>query len=185
MEKKSVCPWWMGYLLINPVRKLSHKPEVILKPYLKSGMNAVDFGCAMGYFSLPMARIVGKEGKVYCFDIQEKMLSKLTSRASDRGLSDIVKPILIKEGDTYDQFSKTIDFILLFAVAHEVNDQQKLFTDLSVMMKPGSLMLFAEPAGHVKQSGFEQSLVYAGKAGLEKVEDKEVNRSMSVLLRKI
>jgi 2-polyprenyl-3-methyl-5-hydroxy-6-metoxy-1,4-benzoquinol methylase len=184
MEKKSVCPWWMGYLLLNPLRKLSHKPEEILRSYLKPGMNAVDFGCAMGYFSLPMARMVGKEGTVYCFDIQQKMLRKLTNRASDRGLSGIIKPILINESDTYHQYGGTIDFILLFAVAHEVNDQRKLFSDLSVMMKPGALMLFAEPAGHVKQSGFDQSLAYAAMAGLEKAEERNINRSMSILLRK-
>ncbi|MBK9357060.1 MAG: methyltransferase domain-containing protein [Bacteroidales bacterium] len=184
MEKKSVCPWWMGYLLLNPLRKLSHKPEEILEPYLKPGMNAVDFGCAMGYFSLPMAKMVGKEGKVYCFDIQKKMLSKLTTRASDQGLSQMIKPILINEGDTYHQYSGTIDFILLFAVAHEVNDQRKLFADLSVMMKPGALMLFSEPSGHVKQSGFDQSLAFAALAGLEKAEERNISRSMSILLRK-
>ena len=185
MEKTSVCPWWMGYLLLSPVRRLSHKPEEILEAYLKPGMKAVDFGCAMGYFSLPMARMVGKEGTVYCFDIQQKMLRKLTTRALDHGLSGIIKPILIKEGDTYNQFRNTIDFILLFAVAHEVDDQKRLFEDLSIMMKPGALILFAEPAGHVKRHEFEQSLQYAAMAGLKKAENREISRSLSVLLRKI
>jgi 2-polyprenyl-3-methyl-5-hydroxy-6-metoxy-1,4-benzoquinol methylase len=184
MEIKSVCPWWMGYLLLNPIRRISHKPEQILKPYLKPGMKAVDFGCAMGYFSLPMAKITGKEGAVYCFDIQQKMLGKLTSRAISQGLSDIIKPILIKDGDTYEHFRETMDFVLLFAVAHEVTDQKKLFADLSIMVKPGALLLFAEPAGHVKRSDFEQSLIYAGQAGLEKAEERNVNRSLSILLRK-
>lgn len=184
MGNKNICPWWMGYLLLSPIRKISHDPEQILKPYLKPGMKVVDFGCAMGYFSLPMAKMVGSEGTVYCFDIQQKMLGKLTTRAIDHGLSGIIKPILIKEGDTYNQFSNTIDFVLLFAVAHEVDDQKRLFADLSVMMKQGSLMLFAEPAGHVKRSEFEQSLHYATLAGLEKVEDSRINRSLSVLLRK-
>jgi len=185
MGNKNICPWWMGYLLLSPVRRLSHKPEKILEAYLKPGMKTVDFGCAMGYFSLPMARMVGKEGTVYCFDIQQKMLGKLTTRAIDHGLSGIIKPILIKEGDTYNQFSNTIDFILLFAVAHEVDDQKRLFADLSIMMKPGALMLFTEPAGHVKRHEFEQSLHYAALAGLEKADKKEISRSLSVLLRKI
>ena len=184
MGNKSICPWWMGYLLLNPLRRVSHKPEKILGPYLKPGMKAVDFGCAMGYFSLPMAGMVGREGSVYCFDIQHKMLSKLTSGAIKHGLSDTIKPILIKDGDTYEHFRETMDFILLFAVAHEVPDQQKLFSDLSDMMKPGALMLFAEPAGHVTRNEFDQSLFYAGQAGLEKEEATEISRSLSILLRK-
>lgn len=184
MENKHICPWWMGYLLLSPVRRISHKPEKILEPYLKPGMKAVDFGSAMGYFSLPMAEMVGPEGTVYCFDIQQKMLGKLTSRAIKEGFSHIIKPILINEGDTFEYLKETIDFVLLFAVAHEVPDQQKLFSDLSAMMKPGSLLLFAEPAGHVSRAGFEQSLHYADQAGLEKAEEREISRSLSILLRK-
>ena len=184
MGNRKICPWWMGYLLLNPVRRISHKPEKILEPYLKPGMKAVDFGCAMGYYSLVMAGMVGPEGTVYCFDIQEKMLSKLTSRAMKQGLSDIIKPILINDGDNYDYFRETIDFVLLFAVAHEVPDQQKLFAHLSDMMKPGSLLLFAEPAGHVTRKDFEQSLNFAAQAGLEKAEERAISRSLSILLRK-
>ncbi|MBK6965204.1 MAG: hypothetical protein IPH20_15030 [Bacteroidales bacterium] len=62
-------------------------------------MKAVDFGSAMGYFSLPMAEMVGPEGTIYCFDIQQKMLGKLTSRALKQGYSGIIKPILIKDGN--------------------------------------------------------------------------------------
>ncbi|MHC1777137.1 MAG: class I SAM-dependent methyltransferase [Lentimicrobium sp.] len=184
MGNKNICPWWMGYLLLSPIRRISHKPEQILMPYLKPGMKAVDFGSAMGYFSLPMARMVGPEGTVYCFDIQQKMLGKLTSRAIKQGFSGIIKPILIKDGEPFEYLKETIDFVLLFAVAHEVPDQQKLFSDLSAMMKPGSLLLFAEPAGHVTRREFEQSLVYASQSGLEKAEEREISRSLSILLRK-
>lgn len=174
----------MGYLLINPVRRLSHKPEEILGPYLKPGMRAVDYGCAMGYFSLAMAKMVGDEGCVFCIDIQVKMLSKLTDRATGKGLSHIVRPLLVQKTESFDFLDNTIDFILLFAVAHEVEDQQKLFSELSAMMKPGAFLLFAEPAGHVRKSDFERSLGYAKQAGLIRAEDKSISRSMSVLLRK-
>ena len=31
-----VCPWWMGYFLASPVRRLFEKPEIMLKPYIQS-----------------------------------------------------------------------------------------------------------------------------------------------------
>ena len=48
-----VCPWWLGYFLASPIRKLVHDPRSILEAYVKSGMTALDIGCAMGFFSLP------------------------------------------------------------------------------------------------------------------------------------
>ncbi|QTA83790.1 SAM-dependent methyltransferase domain-containing protein [Desulfonema limicola] len=61
---KRVCPIWIGYLLLNPIIKLYQNPEKILSPYVSEGMTVLDMGCAMGYFSLPLARMVGTGGKV-------------------------------------------------------------------------------------------------------------------------
>ncbi|MBN2519238.1 MAG: hypothetical protein JXB17_01935, partial [Bacteroidales bacterium] len=76
-NKKHLCPVWVGYFLINPLRKLFQSPNKILGPYIMPGMKMIDFGSAMGYFSIPMAKTAGKTGKVYCLDIQQKMLEKL------------------------------------------------------------------------------------------------------------
>jgi 2-polyprenyl-3-methyl-5-hydroxy-6-metoxy-1,4-benzoquinol methylase len=74
---KHVCPVWVGYLLSSPIRKLFQDPDKILGPYIKEGMTVLDFGCAMGFFSLPAARMVGSNGKVICIDIQKGMIEKL------------------------------------------------------------------------------------------------------------
>ena len=59
-----VCPWWVGYLLVSPIRRWFEKPEEVLGPHLESGATALDVGCAMGYFSLPLAELVGPDGRV-------------------------------------------------------------------------------------------------------------------------
>jgi ubiquinone/menaquinone biosynthesis C-methylase UbiE len=76
-QEEHVCPVWVGHLLASPVRKLIDNPEKILSPYVKKGMNVLDAGCAMGFFSIPMAKMVGKNGKVISVDLQEKMISNL------------------------------------------------------------------------------------------------------------
>jgi len=42
----------------------------------------------MGFFSLPLARMVGPNGKVLCVDLQEKMLRSLHKRALKAGVAD-------------------------------------------------------------------------------------------------
>jgi len=124
MEKVHVCPWYIGYFLLNPLRKAMQSPEEILGAYVKEGMQVIDYGSAMGFFSLPMAKMVGPSGRVVCYDVQEIMLRKLAARARKAGLEGIIeprlvdgKPVLKGEGAT------KADFALLFAVAHEVPDK--------------------------------------------------------------
>ena len=185
MENNRVCPWWLGYLLITPLRNLSTNPKKMFASYIKLGMTVVDYGCAMGYFSLPMAEMVGASGKIVCFDIQEKMIEKLKERAVMAGLDERIEARLIKgEKSDFEGLKDTADFGLLFAVAHEVPDREKLFRDLSNMLKPGSLLYFAEPPGHVTKEEFKQSVSFAEKAGFKKAINSGITKSHRVLLRK-
>jgi len=43
-------------------------------------MIALDVGCGPGYFSLDMARMVGKTGHVIACDLQQGMLQKLKEK---------------------------------------------------------------------------------------------------------
>ena len=184
MESKHVCPWWLGYFLISPVRKWMHNPDKILGDYIKPGMQAIDYGSAMGYFSLPMAKKVGNTGKVYCFDIQGKMLNKLARRAKNAGLENIIPRLILSDRNAFTDLAQTADFALLFAVAHEVPDQKQLFQELSGMMKSKALLLFSEPAGHVKAEEFAQSVSLAENAGFKKLMKLEISRSFAVLFQK-
>ena len=182
--KQPVCPWWLGYILLSPVRKIGHNPGKIIGPHIKEGMTVLDFGSAMGYFSLPMARMAGLKGRVYCVDIQEKMLQNLLKRAKKAGLDQTIKTRLV--GKSYDplEFQNKIDFAMLFAVAHEVTDQRMLFTDLFSMVQSGGKVLFAEPKGHVSREEFEKSLQLAVMAGFTISEEKPMPKGLSAFLLK-
>jgi ubiquinone/menaquinone biosynthesis C-methylase UbiE len=185
MEKKEmICPWWMGYFLLVPIRKYKHNPEKILEGHIKNGMNTMDFGSAMGYFSLPMARMTGETGNVYCVDIQEKMLEKLQKRANKAGLGKMIKPCLIGNGFNMEQLSGQIDFTMLFAVVHEVPDKKQLFRDLYKVSKNGANVLFAEPKGHVSSEAFDKSIQLAKDAGFHVSEEKPALKGLCVLLYK-
>ena len=90
-DTKHVCPWWLCFTFDNPIRKIIHDPIKILSPYVHKGGTAIDIGPGMGYFSIPMAKLVGHSGHVTAIDIQPKMLSVLMRRAQKKGLSDRIK----------------------------------------------------------------------------------------------
>jgi 2-polyprenyl-3-methyl-5-hydroxy-6-metoxy-1,4-benzoquinol methylase len=184
IKPQNVCPWWLGYLLIIPLRKFYQNPESLLRSFVKTGMKTVDYGCAMGYFTLPLARLVGKFGQVYAIDIQEKMLSTMMQRAAKAGLDKIIKPLLVTHDTRFDELTAKIDFVLLFAMVHEVPDKKELFENVAAMTKPGGLVLFAEPRGHVTASAFESSVRLASDAGFEASDTLKVKGSHATVLRR-
>lgn len=184
MEQHHLCPVWVGYLSLIPLRKLRHNPQKILGPYIKSGMTVMDYGCAMGFFSIPMARLVGEGGTVYCVDIQPEMLERLKKRAEKHGVSNIIRPLLVNSDYNPAELSGKLDFVMLFYVVHEVAEKKQLFADLAMMLKRGGKILFVEPEGHVTSDEFEESLRLAAEAGLELTDDKPVRNKLSAILIK-
>ncbi len=180
-----VCPVWIGYLLLNPFRKIFQQPENILSPYVKEGMTVLEIGPGMGYFSIPLARMVGPAGKVVAVDMQEGMLKVLRKRAWKAGIGSRIEPRLCKQ-NTLDlqDLSGRIDFALIFAVVHEVPDQANLFRETAAALKPGHRLLVAEPRGHVKEKDFAATVSLAEHSGFRLVDRPGIHRSHTLLLEK-
>ena len=147
-----VCPPWVGYLLLNPLRKLLENPKKILGRFVREGMTVLEPGCGMGYFTLPLARMVGPKGRVVAVEIQPKMLSVLNRRARKAGLLDRID--LRQAGvDTLgvEDLAAGVDFAAALHVVHEVPDPTSFLTEVRKALKPGSKLLVVEPRGHVSQ----------------------------------
>jgi 2-polyprenyl-3-methyl-5-hydroxy-6-metoxy-1,4-benzoquinol methylase len=179
---RHVCPVWVGYFLASGLRKLLQDPTKILSPYVRPGMTVLDVGCAMGFFSLPMAEMVGPRGKVVCIDVQPKMLDVLKKRAAKAGLADRIETRVCPEDSLgLDEWEGRFDFAVAFAVLHEVPDQAKLFGQISHSLKPEARLLLAEPQGHVTIQDFRQTVLTAQENSLA-VTDKPLIRKCHVAL---
>jgi len=180
-----VCPFWVGYLLASPIRKLMQNPRKILGPHVAPGMRVLDIGPAMGFFTLPLATLAGPDGKVICVDLQEKMLRALERRARRAGLADRIETRVCDANSLHvDDLAFQIDFVLAFAVVHEVGDASRFFREVHGVLKPHGRVLFAEPRGHVSEQAFQQALSAAEANGLRKVDSLNVTRSHAVILER-
>jgi len=180
-----VCPPWVGYLLLNPLRKLVESPKKIFKPLVHEGMIVLEPGCAMGFFTLPLARMVGPTGRVVALDTQPKMLSVLERRARWAGVRDRLDIREVgTEGLGIGDLSGQVDFCAVIHVAHEVSDQAAFFADLAQAQKPGGRLLMIEPKGHVTRSEFDLSIARAVDAGFRPEASPAVSGDLKALLIK-
>jgi len=180
-----ICPVWVGYLLASPVRKIFQNPEKMLASYIKPGMMVLDVGCAMGFFSLPMARMVGTGGRVVSVDVQEAMLKSLKKRAQKVNLSDRIETRMCRYHSLdLDDLKAKVDFALAFAVVHEVPDASIFYSELHETLKRNGKLLVAEPKGHVSVEAFDETVSMAMQYGFKKIEDLRLWRSHGVVLEK-
>jgi len=183
--KPHVCPWWLGYFLISPVRRLFNDPSRILRPFVRENMTVLEIGPGMGYFSLPLAQYVGGQGRVVCVDIQEKMLKRLRARARKAGvLERIITVCATGDSLCIGAYEGKADFALAFAVVHEVPDQEALFRQIHSALKTGALLLVAEPQGHVTPEQFQKTLDIAQHTGLSVERRLDISKNLSALLKK-
>jgi ubiquinone/menaquinone biosynthesis C-methylase UbiE len=175
-----VCPWWLGYLLANPVRKLFYNPESILKPYVREGMTVLEVGSGMGFFTLPLARLVGESGHVVCVDLQEKMIKGVEKRAVKAGLIQRIElRVCTPTSLGIDDLTEKVNFALVFAVVHEVPDAGKFLSEVQRSLSKDGLLLFSEPTGHVSREAFQDTLATAQRLGFRIADSPKIRRSHS------
>jgi 2-polyprenyl-3-methyl-5-hydroxy-6-metoxy-1,4-benzoquinol methylase len=178
--QKIVCPWWLCFTFDNPLRKLLHNPEIILAPYLRQRYRVIDIGCGMGYFTIPMAKLVGHLGHVIAIDIQTKMLSVLVSRARKNGVAERIKTYFANQ-ESIGNHEKA-DFILAFWMVHEVPNQRTFLTEIRNLLKPEGLFLLAEPIIHVPKKLFLCTLQIADELGFVIRGNPKIRLSHSAIL---
>lgn len=185
---KRVCPWWLGYFLVSPLRRWLRKedPAKILAPYVREGMTVFEPGPGMGFFTLELARLVGKSGRVVAVDIQPRMLAGLKRRAAKAGLLDRVQARIASQDSLgVNDLAGQMDFTLAYALVHEMPNSAMFFREAAQASKPGAVLLLAEPLGHVKTEEFQAELQEAGEAGFVVSARPAVPHSHAVLLLKI
>lgn len=163
VRDKHVCPWWLCWTFDNIFRRLLQDPEEIIKSYVREGSIALDIGCGMGYFTIPLARLVGEKGQVIATDIQEQMLSALQRRAKGAGLERRI--VLQLNAQDSLKIDRKADFALAFWMVHEVPDRVHFFEQINFILKPGALFLLVEPTIHVDRKMYEETVRTAQEVG--------------------
>jgi SAM-dependent methyltransferase len=180
-----VCPWWLGPVLASPLRRLFESPERLLSPHVTPGMTVLEPGSGMGFFTLPLARLVGTAGKVICVDVQPRMIEGLRRRARRAGLLDRIESrICTPEELGLADWQERVDLAVVIHTVHETGDAGRFLGQVAAALRPGGALLLVEPRGHVSREAFAATLASAARLGLSETERPAMRRKLCAILVK-
>lgn len=155
-RKNRVCPVERAGSLDNGFRKWFQNPRKILTPYIREGMSVLDLGCGPGFFTIHIAEMVGKSGRVIAADLQQGMLQKVRDKIQGTELEERIT--LHKSDENRIGVSEKVDFVLCFYVVHELPNQKEFFQELQSILKPEGQALIVEPPIRVSKRVFEEAI---------------------------
>jgi len=107
---------------------------------LKSSQTVLDFGCRVGHYTIPAAKVVEDEGIVYAVDKEQQALDELRQKATDLNLKNI--RIINTSGRVQiDLENNSIDVVLFYDVLHyhKKKDREKLYAEAYRILKQDGL----------------------------------------------
>ncbi|TKJ30848.1 SAM-dependent methyltransferase [bacterium (candidate division B38) B3_B38] len=138
------CMMWL-YKLADPIW---NPRRHIKKIPIKEGMVVVDYGCGPGRFTIPAAKLVGRQGRVFAVDIHPLAIKVVKEKAARKSLTNIETMLL----DSYNTGIKgsSVDLILLIDALHMITDHHALFREMHRLLKQDGIIFM--DAEHMKKS---------------------------------
>jgi ubiquinone/menaquinone biosynthesis C-methylase UbiE len=127
------------FTLLYPIIRIFVPSKRLIRPFvkfIKEDYVVADLGCAIGYFTLPLAELVGPEGKVYAVDLNKKCIRALEKKVEKAGYRNIESHASTAADLSFIKDS-SVDFVLanglLCSMAH---DRQWCISEIRRILKP-------------------------------------------------
>ena len=115
--------------------------EAIKQLNILTNMWVADFGCGAGFFVIPMAEIVGKDGKVFALDVMDSALESVRSKAKMKGFFNIITKRCNLETLGGSQIeNNSIDLVLLSNILFQSDNKAGIIKEGARILKPGGEM---------------------------------------------
>jgi protein-L-isoaspartate O-methyltransferase len=117
--------------------------EVIQALELKEGQSVADVGAGSGFYTVRLARVVGKTGRVYAEDIDEK---GAMTRLRERVVKDKLDNVTVILGDPNNPKlpAGALDAVLMVDAYHEVEPHAEMLRHLFAALKPGGRLVMVD-----------------------------------------
>jgi len=126
---------------------------------IREGDIVADFGCGTGYFTFPIAKVVGDRGTVYALDVLPQIIETIESQAKLGDIKNVIvrRVNLEKEGGSKLE-SDSLDWIILKDMLYQNQNKEVILQEAKRVLKKGGKILVAEWKKDNSMIGPEMSL---------------------------
>lgn len=117
-------------------------PDLFEAMDIGEGDWAADVGSGDGDYTLKMARVVGKSGRVFAVDIDEDDLGELNEKIEDRGIDNITTVYSIPDNPMLP--SRSLEAALVRNAYHEFTAHESMLYHIKEALKPGGRLVMEE-----------------------------------------
>jgi SAM-dependent methyltransferase len=123
-------------LLEPPDREAWQKPDQVMDALrVAEGTTVADLGAGGGWFTMRLARRVGRFGRVYAVDVQRLMIEAIERRVEREGLNNVTAILGEYDNPKLPPDART-DAVLIVDAFHEMEDPVRLLTNVARTLKP-------------------------------------------------
>lgn len=125
---------------------------------IREGMTIIDYGCGPGRYTVPMAQIVGEQGKVIAVDLVKIAGEEVENRAQKYGLHNVQ----FKLAQGYDSKVDTgiADMVVALDMFFMVESPTEFLTELSRISKKDGILVIDD--GHQSRAKTKKKLAVSG-----------------------
>lgn len=117
------------------------RKNVLKDADIKPGSHVLDFGCGPGGYILPLAKIIGRSGKIYALDVNPQAIDSVRALVTREGLTNV--EIIASDGAT-GLPDACLDVVLLYDVLHHLAGRDDIIGELHRILKPEGFLSMSD-----------------------------------------
>jgi ubiquinone/menaquinone biosynthesis C-methylase UbiE len=114
-------------------------PRLLALAGVKPGATVVDLGCGPGFWTIPIAEIVGPTGQVIALDVSSDLLAELGKHHPPPQVR-----LVLGELPTIDLPDKSVDLVWAAFVFHEVEPPSTFAAEMRRVLRPGGTIIILD-----------------------------------------
>jgi|SRR3989344_4051775 len=121
-------------------------PEKVIEEWdVRPGDLIADFGCGAGFFSIPLGKRVGSNGRVYALDIRPEALEAVRAKIKLLHLFNVETSRADLERERGSGLkSETIDKVIIANILFQTENKKSIAEEANRILKPGGSVIVVE-----------------------------------------